>query len=246
MVAKSYQNLKQISEPYEKNGRMYIIVEMKSGKQKEVRWYNDNEYAKMYPEERENKVSRAKKNDPYYLSQKEVLGFQKGYITIFKNTKPEHEEWFRQSICRHTRWWGWYVPSVEEIPADLPAGLEPVKLLWEPIGNEQDWLIEESKVLEYVAKTLSATNKEIIKTEGEVGTRIERNLKLINVEYEENRYGKTFYYYFIDNNQRLYHWKTQINKPWLIGEQIKIKGTIKEYTIIENEQYVVLTRCIEA
>ena len=34
-VAKSYIGLKQLTEPYEKNNKMYIVVELKSGKSKE-------------------------------------------------------------------------------------------------------------------------------------------------------------------------------------------------------------------
>lgn len=41
MVAKSYQNFPQIGEPFERNGRNYIKVQMPSGLIKEVRWYYD-------------------------------------------------------------------------------------------------------------------------------------------------------------------------------------------------------------
>ena len=75
-VAKSYKELPICGEPYEKNKRMYVVVECKNGHRKEVRWYTEDEYAKMYPEE-EVKPQRLR-------SVKEVLGFSKGYITIFK------------------------------------------------------------------------------------------------------------------------------------------------------------------
>jgi hypothetical protein len=56
MVAKSYQGLKELSEPFEKNGKMYITIETKSGLSKMVRWYSEREYAKMYPDEKEFEV----------------------------------------------------------------------------------------------------------------------------------------------------------------------------------------------
>ena len=76
----------------------------------------------MYPEVTAGNRSK----DPYYIPQKYVLGFEKGYITIFRGVKEEHEEWFKQSICRFAKWWGWYVISTQEVPKDLPSGVEPV------------------------------------------------------------------------------------------------------------------------
>ena len=43
MVAKSYQELPIIGEPYVKNNRMYVLVKTKSNREKEVRWYSDQE-----------------------------------------------------------------------------------------------------------------------------------------------------------------------------------------------------------
>ena len=48
MVAKSYQKLKIVKEPYMANGKMYVQVEMGNGAHKQVRWYSDKEYAKYY------------------------------------------------------------------------------------------------------------------------------------------------------------------------------------------------------
>ena len=44
LVAKSYQNLEQLCEPYEVNGKMYVQVKMKNGKEKTVRAYSESEY----------------------------------------------------------------------------------------------------------------------------------------------------------------------------------------------------------
>ena len=48
MVAKSYQNLQRICEPYESKGRMYVKVLTAAGREKEVRWYTEREYMKIY------------------------------------------------------------------------------------------------------------------------------------------------------------------------------------------------------
>ena len=123
LVAKSYQNLTKVGEVFTSSGKNYINVQTKSGSIKQVRVYSESEYAKMYPD-----IQGDKSKDPYYRPQKYVLGFEKGYITIFRGVKEEHEEWFKQSICRFARWWGWYVISTQEVPKDLPSGVEPLSM----------------------------------------------------------------------------------------------------------------------
>ena len=109
MVAKSFQEMEIVCEPYTLTGRMYVKVKNpKTGNVRQVRWYTDSEYAKLYPE--------AKADITTFKNQKQTLGFEKGYITIFKGDTYTHIDWFRASICRYTRWWGWYVVSTEEIP----------------------------------------------------------------------------------------------------------------------------------
>ena len=49
-LAKSYQDLPRLSDVYEKNNKQYIKVQLKSGKEKEVRVYSEKEYNKLYPE----------------------------------------------------------------------------------------------------------------------------------------------------------------------------------------------------
>ena len=62
-TAPSFQNLERLSEPFEENGKEYILVKTKSGTTRKVRWY----------EEAPKRIRPVK----------EVLGFTKGYITIF-------------------------------------------------------------------------------------------------------------------------------------------------------------------
>ena len=48
MVAKSYQNMEIVSDVYMVSGRKYVKVRDNKGAEKQVRWYSDAEYAKMY------------------------------------------------------------------------------------------------------------------------------------------------------------------------------------------------------
>ena len=248
MVAKSYQKMKQLGEPFKDKGKMYVKVITEKGNEKIVRWYTNEEYAKMYPDEKKDRTK-----DPYYKPQKYVLGFDKGYITIFRGYKEEiHEEWFRQSICRYARWWGWYVISTEEVPKDLPSGVEPVKLFWDPMGNEEEWLKDEITVKNHVRKTLMDSMRPVERNgvesvyQGNVGDRLDINVKIISKDAVENkRFNKiTYTYEMEDTNGNYYIWKTQA-KDWDCGTKHHIRGTVKEFDEVNGEEATVLTRCVE-
>ena len=140
LVAKSYQGLPVVEEPYVKSGKTYCKVKMKSGSVKEVRTYTKKEYDKMYP------APPAK-----WKPQREILGFgEDGYIIIFNGAGP-HEEFFEQSIARYHRVWGWYIPSNETVPV-LPDGVTAVMLPWERVGGDNGELYAEADVIEGVRK----------------------------------------------------------------------------------------------
>lgn len=248
MVAKSYQNMEIVHEPYKKDGRMYVAVKTSKGTVKQVRWYTEAEYAKMYPDEKKDKTK-----DPYYKPQKYVLGFDKGYITIFRGYKEElHEEWFKQSICRYARWWGWYVISTQEVPNDLPLGVEPVKLFWDPMGNEQEWLKDEATVKAHVRKTLLDSMRPVERNgvesvrQGHIGDRLDINVKIISKQKVENkRFNKfTYTYEMEDSNGNYYKWVTQAQN-WSVGTKHHIRGTVKDFDEVNGEEATLLTRCVE-
>ena len=152
-VAKSYQNLPILGEPFEQFGRMYVKVQMKNGNEKTVRSYTEKEYNKMYSVKTVNTQSTSK----FYKSQKEVLGFKNGYVWIFKGANAKNEEWFNNSPCRACKLWGWFLPSELKIPRDLPSNLKPVKLYWEPIEGEKEQLTNDEKIIkQHIISTLKA------------------------------------------------------------------------------------------
>ena len=247
MVAKSYQNMEIVHEPFQKNGRMYVEVKTLKGTIKQVRWYSQIEYAKMYPEDKTDKTK-----NPYYKPQKYVLGFDKGYITIFRGVKEEHEEWFNQSICRFARWWGWYVISTEEVPKDLPEGVEPVRLDWEPMDNGEEWLKDEVTVKNHVRKTLMNSIRPVERNgvqsiyQGNIGDRLDINIKIISKDIVKNkRFNNiTYTYEMEDTNGNYYIWKTQA-KNWDCGTNHHIRGTVKEFDEVNGEEATVVPRCVE-
>ena len=206
---------------------------MKGGSEREVRWYNTEEYAKMYPGESvDPKMS---------FNQKNMLGFQKGYITIFKGNQEKYEDWFDNSIARYCRHWGWYVVSADTIPFDLPTGLEPVELKWEMVGCGTD-LKNDEEVRAAVNSLLYGTHPSTF--QGKTDDRVELTLTVIKSEQTENYFGKKAHHLFEDEYGNRYVWDTAA-KFWAEGSVKRVRATIKEHKVINNIQTTVLTRCME-
>lgn len=138
MVAKSYAGLKQICDPYPKNGKQYVLVQMANGSQKEVRWYTEKEYARLYP------ASAAKASSSSEWDYEKGLGFAaKGYILIFHGGDEEFFE--KNKVFRYHRLWGWYVVGEEEqqVPP-LPADVHSIPLYWNRVGKGNQLLSDEA------------------------------------------------------------------------------------------------------
>ena len=242
MVAKSYQNMKQLGVPYKDKGKAYVRVVNDKGVEKVVRWYTDDEYAKMYPNEKEGESK---------LSQRQLLGFgERGYIFIFSGVTADNEEWFENHpYCRYTRWWGWYVPACYSVPKDYPKEVKVFRLDWQLVGGEGERLKKESEVVEAVRKLKLAVllqKSDRPSSQGEIGERLELIVKVIGKQTEENaKYNsKTHLYEFQDQKGNFYKWKTQA-KDWAVGTKHHIRGTVKEFDEVNGEEATVLTRCME-
>ncbi len=134
-VAKSYQSATILTEPYEKNKRKYVKILTKTGLEKEVRWYTDTEYARMYPEEKKT------------INQREILGFgKKGFIYLYEG----NEKWLQQSEDRYTRWWGWYSAELLKVPNEVKV----YKLEWLAVGGTDDRLKPEEEVRQGVRRKI--------------------------------------------------------------------------------------------
>ena len=212
-VAKSYMNLTQTCEPYMgDNNRWYVKVIMKSGKEKEVRWYSDLEYEKMYPD-----TTVVKPTDD---SIRKALGFQEGYITIFKGDQESNNDWFRLSNARWARYWGWYVVSTEEVPEQLPFGVEPVKLYWNDIAaiDGSGALKPEDKVQAIVDSLLYGESES--QFVGQIGERLELILKVDKAIPFDSAYGKTTMHIMHDDCGNEYLWTTG-SKTLTVDESLK-------------------------
>ena len=240
MVAKSYQKMALVNEPYAKsNGKLYIkVLNELTGKIKEVRWYDEDEYYKMYPEDRPEQN--------LFTNQKKLLGFDEGYITIFKGDIDKYDDWFNRSIARYCVHWGWYVVSTDPIPFDLPYDIVPVRLDWDKVGQSTGELRDEETVAAVVNSMLYSSHPSTF--QGNVGDRLELTVTVIKLEQKEKFFGgkssKSAIHTFEDACGNHYIWDTGA-KCWAEGSIKTLRGTVKEHKIINNIQTTILTRCIE-
>lgn len=220
-VAPSFTNLERLSEPFEENGKEYILVKTKSGTTRKVRWYEEP----------------MKKIRPL----KEVLGFTKGYITIFKGDTYSLLEWFQDSTARYHKFWGWYFASEEELP-EIPAGITPIQLKWEDVAfADEDQLRPESQIKEHIDSLMYDPSPS--KWQGEVGDRIDRTLTVIKVTpLEDGYYGPSTFFLFRDEYENEYCWTTG-SKSLDLNATYEVRGTIKALQKYKGKEQTVLTRC---
>lgn len=228
-VAKSYQNLEQVGAPYEARGKKYVMVKYADGTTRQVRWYTDEEYAKMY--------GVAPESVPH--SRKEALGFKNGYITIFKGDTYSLIDWFKASSARYTRAWGWYFVSTEELPDPLPVGIEPIRLTWEEVSTD-DVLHDEDTIKKYVETLVyEPSASEFV---GKIGDRLDVELTVVKAIQLDGYYGPSTLHTFVDANGNEYVWTTA-SKTLEEGVTYRVKGTVKDHKVYKNTNQTVLTRC---
>ena len=213
-TAPSFANLERLSEPFEENGKEYILVKTKSGTTRKVRWYEEP----------------MKKIRPV----KEVLGFTKGYITIFKGDTYSLLEWFQESTARYHKFWGWYFISEEDLP-EIPAGVTPIQLKWEDVAfADEDQLRPESQIKEHIDSLMYEPSPS--KWQGEIGDRITRYLTVTKVaELPDGYYGPSTFYLFEDEEENEYTWTPAARKLEL-GEAYEVIGTIKSLSKYKGKE----------
>ena len=236
MVAKSYQELEIVGEVFKSAGRQYVNVKLKSGKIKAVRWYEEKEYRKMYPDTPVTITASTPTR-----SVKEALGFTNDYITIFKGDTYAEIDWFHSSNARYARWWGWYIVSTEEIPADLPAGIETIRLPWSAVGLDSGELKPEQSIKEAVeALMYEPSSSEYI---GSIGERLELTLTVEKVVVLEGEHPSTLHV-MRDECGNCFVWTTTA-KNWAVGSTHHLRGTVKDHRTYKGEKQTILNRCMD-
>ena len=215
------------------------MVRKPTGATKQVRAYTEMEYRKMYPTDIPPVVAQT-------ASVKNVLGFQEGYIWIFKGDLDNAEYWFeRTDVCRYHVSFGWYIVSIDNIPFDIPSCIESVKLPWEKVGNADGTLLPKATI--QAAVDALRFGDSASEYQGNIGDRLDLSVTLTRViDLGENQFGSTSRIYcFIDENQNEYSWTTGVSKNWLVNDQLKLRGTVKQHDIVKGVKFTMLTRVAE-
>ena len=230
-VAKSYKDCTQVSEWYSKNGKRYIDIEMPNGTRKSVRWYTDSEYARLYKEP----VPVVK------TDYRKILGFgDAGYITIYYGDTYNNLDWFRnEPNCRYHKIFGWYTISTEEVPAELPEGVQYGKIRYEDVINESGNLDETMARRAVEAITYVPSTSEFV---GEIGQRTIFELTVKRTVEVWGSFGMSTMHIMEDSDGNEFIWTTA-SKSLEKGCTYKMKGTIKDHRIYKNVQQTILTRC---
>ena len=220
-VAPSFQHLERVGEPFEEGGKEYILVRYADGHTRKVRWYEEP----------------MKKLGPL----KNTLGFNEGYIYIFKGDVAAVDEWFRASIARFHTKWGWYIISTAELP-QLPAGIEAVKLYWKDVAFEDQDILRPDAVINKVVSTLlygESTSKFV----GSVGDKIEAPMTVVKViDLPNGFYGPSKMFIMRDPDENEYVWTTGA-RILERGETYNIRGWVKNHSTFRNIEQTILTRC---
>ena len=230
LVAKSYQDLEIVRDTYIENGHRYCDVRTKDGKIKRVKSYTDAEYKRYYPD-----VKIIQQGN-----RKHILGFDNGYITIFKGNTYANLEWFEHSIARYHSLWGWYIVSTDAIPEDIPEGITPIQLAWGDVGNDDGTLKDTAVIKKVIEDKIYEEGPS--QWQGAVGDKLERTLTVIKNIEKENYYGMNHIMTFVDVYDNLYCWSTNAQN-WPVGTEVRIKGTVKELGVYQKQKITYLTRC---
>lgn len=246
-VAKSYAELEKTSSVFEENGRSYIKIKLSTGKEKTVRAYTAKEYKQLYHEDPpcgNGAQPSVKVKAPAGPVVKNILGFQEGYIWIFKGDLERAEYWFEQTKeCRFHCQIGWYIVSTESVPFDIPSCIQSVQLPWELVGNE-DGTLKRKEDIENALCLIRMDKQSKSTFQGQIGQRLEVSVYVDKVvDLAANQYGSINHLHtFIDDKENIYIWSTasrRLNE----GDSLRIRGTVKEHKNYQGVQQTIFTRC---
>ena len=233
-VAKTYEKMALVGEPFQENGRMYINVQVPKGIKK-VRWYSDAEYHKMYP-------NVTVENDIMNFDARHAFGFgPEGFITIYKGHNLEDWADDRRSNLRYNLTFGYYTPGHLELP-ELTGDIVPVRLAWKQVAAEGNKMKPHEEVQKLVASILG--NNSNSQYQGQIDTWIQVKVQVEEKKTKDSRFGDKHTYTLKDDNGNLYIWETGA-KDYEIGTQIMLKMKVKEHKEVNGEQTTVVWYCKE-
>lgn len=246
MVAKSYQNMKIVSEPFSqrsggKRGYYQMYVTVETGKTntdgtpvtRDVRWYTEDEYYKMYPSE---KPAMQKFNAH------QAFGFDKGFIWVFMGNTYAHLDWFRE--CKFTQYakhLGWFIKSKWDLPEDLPADLTPVELPWEMVSTSDTDMKDYEEVRQIVYKLTHPVDPDapVSEYQGEIGGKLTVIATCTVSREVSGPYGTSTLHNFVDADGNIYVWFTQA-KHLEEGVTYTFSCKVKDHKEFRNQKQTII------
>ena len=234
-VAKTYEKMALVGEPFQENGKMYVNVLAPKG-QKKVRWYSDAEYRRMYPD--------SVKKDIMDFNARHAFGFDKaGFIIIYKGQKVE--EW--ASNDRTNIWFnltfGYFTPG-NLVHPKLIDGITPIKLTWDEVAAEGNKMKPHEEVHKYVM-TLLHPNDSVSQYQGNKDEWLQKEVTVRAKKSADSRYGTKHTYTLADAEGNIYIWETGA-KDYPLDTTVSLKMKVKEHKEINNEKVTVVWYCKEA
>lgn len=258
-VAKSYEHMEVITEPFLKNGRKYVRVKGKcdrcggsgiwawgpyggtcfkcqgSGKDiQEVRWYTDKERAaqdRQAEKRAEARVQRQLERDAYNAGP-EANGFIDGFVIAVLGNTYEIKDELKGAGAKYTRGLGWHFANTADVPAKYTDRTRMI--MWEDASADgKIKSIEELERLVAVASPLEDSQHVYM-----VGSRV-RDLSLKVYKVWEGP-GYTMHT-LTDSDNNVYMWTTS-SRTLPLDAQITMDVTIKEHTEYKGIKQTVLTR----
>lgn len=238
-VAKTYAKMPQQGKPFMENKRMYVYVISKTGAKK-VRWYTEQEYARMY--NNENTLVK----DIMDFNACHAFGFDThGYITIFKGDQDYIKEWAdeHRDVIRYNLTFLNYMPSRFDLPENIPANITPIRLDWSQVCNHDVYMRPHDEV-ESMVRSLIIDATAMGEYQGNIGEWLTKNLFIIKKTSKNSYYGEKHLYVMKDNENNIYMWETGA-KNFSVKSQINLKMKVKAHTPYENHEATVVWYCKE-
>ena len=232
-VAKSYEKLERVGDPFNERGRMYVNVVTPKGIKK-VRWYSDVEYRRMYPDAPERNIMD--------FNAKHAFGFEEtGYITLYKGQNVEGWANEDRTNIRYNLTFGYYTPGRLELPV-IKEGIEPVQLKWEQVMDHDDRMRPHEEVQKIVASLVSEECKS--RYQGAVNEWLQKKVTVREKKSNETHFGTKHTYYLEDSEGNIYIWETGA-KDYSCDQTVSLKMKVKEHKEIGIKQVTVVWYCKE-
>jgi hypothetical protein len=151
-VAESYRDLEKVGDIFEKDGKEYITVILKSGREHAARVYR--------PAKPKAQTTSSNRITHITYDLFTELGFKPNHFIYLVRAKEEEK---LQGICKWYPSWGAYLKCTDNI-FDLPFGCEIRKLYWSDVCSSDFMHLKSKEEIAPILKQIWR-NKEVFNSE---------------------------------------------------------------------------------